>query len=232
MPGRRGIWPVFALVLLGHGAALTQLTAPGPPPLRGQAGLPVQLLYVRAMQPPTAETPPVTPAPSPALTAVAPAPEPAQPLTAPPPAPQPAEAQTPLPRIEAAAGRGAEPVAPEVVAAAPAPAASAPAVEAPYLPRGELTVTPKLLAPVDVPFPEELTGVVDLKVRVSLFIDEDGTVRRIRVDTPGVHPSIEKAVREAFSPARFSPGQLQATPVRSQIRLEVEFAAKGRPRTR
>lgn len=223
MPGRRGLWQVFVLVLLVHAALLTQLSA-APGALRGQAGLPVQLLYVRLTQPPLAPEPP---APATAtLSPSTPAPEPAPALRH---APQVEASPPPLPSVEARAGTGAEPV---VVAQAPASAASAPAGEAPYLPRGDLTVAPKLLTPVQVPFPDEVEGMVDLKIRISLFIDEQGVVRRIRIDTPDVPPVFERTVREAFSAARFAPGQLEATAVRSQIRLEVEFAAKGRARTR
>jgi TonB family protein len=222
VPDRRGLWQVSALVVLGHGAVLTQLsTAPATPP-RGPAGLPVQLLYVRTVQPQVLEKVPAPPAaPAPEATAQSPA------ATPPVPAPHAQEAQPPVPRLDAMAGPGAEPLA---AAPMPVPAASAAAEEAPYLPRGELTLAPKLLAPVQVPFPGEVEGWVELKVQVTLFIDEEGTVRRIRIDSPDVHPSFERAVRAAFSPARFSPGELQDTAVRSQVRLEVEFSSPSRRR--
>jgi hypothetical protein len=119
-------------------------------------------------------------------------------------------------------------------APAPAPAASMaekqePAADQPYLPRGQLTVAPKPLGMVQVPFPEEVTGVVDLKVQATVFIDETGTVQRIRVDTPDLNPAFERAIRETFGVARFSPGEIQQVPVRSQIRVEVEFHAPSRP---
>jgi TonB family protein len=96
-------------------------------------------------------------------------------------------------------------------------------IDAPYLPRSELSAAPKLLDPVNVGFPEGVRGLVRLQVQASLFIDEDGVVRRVRVETAGVHPSFERAILEAFSSARFIPGQVGDAAVRSQIKVEVEF---------
>lgn len=220
MPGRRGLWPVLVVVLLAHAAALTFVaTAPAPP--QGRAGVqPLRTLYVRAVQPqPGAPPEPAAPA----------APEAAAQPGAPPAVaaaiPAPAETRA-LPRVERPSGSGAEPT-PD-----PQAAASAAGAEAPYHPRGELTVPPRLLSSVNVAFPEEVKGIVALKVRIALFIDEQGAVQRIRIDTPDIHPSFERAVREAFADARFTPGQLEATAVRSQIRLEVEFSAANRAAAR
>lgn len=216
MQPRRGFWPVLALVLLAHGAVLTQLsTAPDPVP-HGRAGAaPVQVLYVRAVQPQPGAPPQATPeAP------VAPQPEPLATLAT----PAPAETRA-LPRVERPSGAGAEPPASPASAVA---AVTGPVAETPYYPRGELTVAPRLLSTVVVPFPEDVKGVVELNVRISLFIDEQGGVRRIRIDTPNIPAPFERAVRDAFSPAQFAPGEIQATAVRSQVRLEVEFRAPPR----
>ena len=102
-----------------------------------------------------------------------------------------------------------------------------PAPDAPYYPRGQLTVAPRLLGHVDVPFPTDVDGTVDLKVRVTLFIDEGGRVQKLRLDTPDVHPAFERSIREAFAAARFSPGEMDSVAVRSQVRLEIDFQAPG-----
>jgi TonB family protein len=113
------------------------------------------------------------------------------------------------------------------------PAAVAPAaLEASYLPRSELTVAPRPTEVVQVPFPEEITGVVDLDVRLTLFIDENGVVRRLRIDTPHVHPAFDRALRAAFTTTRFQPGERDGVPVRSQLRLEVQFEAPAGRRGR
>jgi hypothetical protein len=114
---------------------------------------------------------------------------------------------------------------PQPVAAATAQASSPPPPDPVYLPRGQLTVAPKLLSEVDLPFPPDVEGIVDLKVKVTLFIDEEGAVQRVRVDTPNVHPSFERVLRDSFAAARFSPGELNQARVRSQLRLEADFQA-------
>lgn len=140
------------------------------------------------------------------------------------------EVQEPPPPAQPVAASSVEAPAParrpDPVTVAKAPeAAAAPVLDPPYLPRGELTVAPKLLTHADVPFPDEVSGIVDLKVRLTLFIDERGTVQRVRLDTPNVPPPFERAVQETFGAARFAPGELDHVPVRSQVRLEVQFEA-------
>jgi TonB family protein len=144
------------------------------------------------------------------------------------PAPEPpAREERSAPVAVAPAPASPQPVA-EQAAAVERQAAPAPPPEPPYLPRGELTVAPKLLGTADVPFPEDVAGIVHLAVRITLFIDEQGSVQRIRIDTPDVHPAFERAIRQAFAAARFSPGELHQVPVRSQMRLEVDFEAPER----
>jgi hypothetical protein len=200
---RRGFWQAVTLTLLGHGAVFAWLATvqPAPAPYGAVQGAPLAF-QVRTVQPSAA-------AGSPALT----------------------------PPEMAAAVRGSTEfslpaAAREPVAAAVPPAAAAtpertaaPAPDAPYLPRGQLTVPPKLVGHVDVPFPADVDGTVDLKVRVTLFIDEGGSVQKLRLDTPDVHPAFERSIREAFAAARFSPGELDRVAVRSQVRLEIDFQA-------
>jgi hypothetical protein len=80
---------------------------------------------------------------------------------------------------------------------------------------------------VEVAFPEDVTGLVNLQLQATLFIDEHGVVQRIRIDTPGVHPSFEDAVRKNFGVTRFTPGEVHGQAVRSQLRVEVDFRAPG-----
>jgi hypothetical protein len=112
------------------------------------------------------------------------------------------------------------PPAPARTSAIP-PAAAEPA----YVPRGQLTRAPRPLAEVDVPFPPDVSGLVDLRLKVSLFIDETGKVRDVRFDSGEVPPAFARAVVDTFTNARFSPGEINSAPVASQIRVEVEFHA-------
>jgi hypothetical protein len=214
LPAR--FWPLVGVSLAAHGAVLGYLRAsvpdvPPPATMRPEA----TVFETRVV--PAAVPQQVARVEAPA--AVAPGTEPA-PLPLPEP-PLPAQ-----PAAEEPTGSAAS-AAPQV-AEAGAPAPPSLVEEAPYLPRRELTVAPKLLETVDVPFPEDVEGIVDLKVQLTLFIDEDGRVRRIRVDRPQqVQPAFERAIRQTWGEARFAPGELRQVPVRSQIRLEVDFEAKG-----
>jgi hypothetical protein len=94
-----------------------------------------------------------------------------------------------------------------------------------YLPRKMLTAGAAPLENLQVKFPAEVPGIVDLRVNISLFIDEQGQVRRVRFDTSDIAPGFAAAIRETFGPARFKPGELDGVPVRSQLPLQVEFTA-------
>lgn len=205
MERRRGFWQAVALTLLGHGAVFAWLATvqPAAAPYGALQGAPLAF-QVRPLQPsaPTAPVPPASET-SAALRGTT-------------------ESSLPAPPKEADRPATASP--PQ--APAPTPErTSAAAPEAPYLPRGQLTVPPRLVGHVDVPFPSDVDGTVDLKVRVTLFIDERGAVQKLRLDTPDVHPAFERSIREAFAAARFSPGELDSVAVRSQVRLEIEFQA-------
>jgi Gram-negative bacterial TonB protein C-terminal len=92
-----------------------------------------------------------------------------------------------------------------------------------YLPRSRLTVPPTPLTDVQVPFPDQVAGIVDLRVVVSLFIDETGAVRRVRLDNPAIPAAFAQSVIDTFLTARFTPGEVNTVPVRSHVRLEIEF---------
>ena len=126
--------------------------------------------------------------------------------------------------------QAAEPPAPRVVAVDEeptrklAPDSEQGGVEE-YLPRDRLSVVPQVLTNVDVQFPADVSGIVDLKVQITLFVDEKGTVRRLRFDSAAIPSSFAAAVLDTFLKARFKPGEVDGVVVRSQIRLEVEFRA-------
>ncbi len=100
-----------------------------------------------------------------------------------------------------------------------------------YLPRDRLTVPPQPRTAVEVPFPKGVEGIVKLKVQIDLFIDEFGTVRRVRIENPGnLHPAFSQVVLDTFMPVQFSPGKVDAVAVPSQLRIEVEFIASNADR--
>jgi len=92
-----------------------------------------------------------------------------------------------------------------------------------YVPRPLLSVVPDALAPVIIATSPETA---DLGRRVgvlALYIDEQGRVRRIEAEQPALPEAMERAAREAFMAARFSPGQVDGHVVKSRIRVEVVF---------
>ena len=220
LPAR--FWSLVGVTVLAHGAVLSALHTMQPDVRPAVAPRPPALVFrARVLGAPATEPSSEPQAPAASLRAA----EPARGPEAPPP---PIAPERSAPAPVAVAATSTLPSDP-VTAAAPA-ASAATGDDAPYLPRRLLTVPPTLLGAVDVPFPEDVQGVVDLKVQITLFIDEDGRVRRIRVDTPQpVHPAFERVLRETWGEARFTPGELHQVPVRSQIRLEVDFEAGARP---
>ncbi|CAN7476618.1 hypothetical protein [Rhizobacter sp. LjRoot28] len=108
------------------------------------------------------------------------------------------------------------------------PAGSQPADDAfdetPYLRRGQLTRGPAPRDAVVLTYPmfeEDEQG--RYTAVLALFIDETGRVQRIRVEPPGLPAPLEGAARRAFLAARFTPGEVDGRPVRSLIRIEVQF---------
>lgn len=142
----------------------------------------------------------------------APATAPAQPPAAPEP-PRPAEPAPPPP---------------PPVPAAP-PALRLPFVPAPdeaFLPRSALTVPPKPLSDIVIPdvSSEDLKGgSAAVKLVITLFINEQGRVERIRLDTEDAEPALEQAAVRAFAGARFTPGELNGQPVKARMRIEIEI---------
>lgn len=135
------------------------------------------------------------------------------------------QAQPDPPVIQAAAAPVPETV-PAAGAAPPAGLATSRDAEGElvgYLPRNMLTRSPVPLTSVEVPFPAGITGRVNLKVRFTLFIDELGTVRYVRIDSDDTPPVFADATRKTFMAARFTPAQLKEVAVRAQIRAEVVF---------
>lgn len=215
MEQRGGIWQAALVAVAGHAALLGYLGGrTADPGLRGAASPAPASFQFRSIPAPDHPHPARLEAPPSLDTQAAASRALSQAVSVNPAQPAPAEAATAQPEA-----------LPDTTTAA---VAAAP--DAPYLPRGQLTVPPRVLGPVDVPFPEDVNGFVDLRVRLTLFIDEEGTVQRVRVDSAELHPSFHRILQQTFGAARFAAGELHGQPVRSQMRLEVDFAAPNRRR--
>ena len=84
------------------------------------------------------------------------------------------------------------------------------------------------LTPVEPVYPAELAGLaaVPAKVRLRLFIDERGTVRKLEIAVPGPHPQFDDAAIRAWEDVRFSPAMKDNVTVKSQKLLELAFAPR------
>ena len=97
------------------------------------------------------------------------------------------------------------------------------AVDGGYVPRPLLSIAPQPGAPVVIATPPDMVETGRRVGVLALYIDEQGRVRRIDAEQPVLPPAMERAAREAFMAARFSPGQVDGRVVRSRIRVEVVF---------
>lgn len=96
-------------------------------------------------------------------------------------------------------------------------------VDKDFFPPSALDIGPYPAQPVLIDYPSVDAGSGTHVSELSLFIDENGRVVRIRVDGPALPAAMEEAARLAFTGATFSPGQVDGLPVRSRIRVEVIF---------
>jgi len=108
------------------------------------------------------------------------------------------------------------------------PVAQAGATDADYLPSRLLTRGPLPQQSIDLFYPE-LAPYGLFRAVLTLYIDDQGVVQRVRIDEAqdsGLPIALEDVARQTFLRSAFRPGELDGHPVRSQLRIEVEFAAE------
>jgi TonB family protein len=78
--------------------------------------------------------------------------------------------------------------------------------------------------PPTIHYPQELaqSGIV-AKVRVVLFIDERGMLRKLEIARSGPEQAFDVAATKAWHDVRFSPAMKNGVAVKSQKVLEVDF---------
>jgi TonB family protein len=139
----------------------------------------------------------------------------------------------PVPDVVAEADRSASGVDP---APSPAPGAGASSTAAAGPAGGGMPMPEKwytatelsvLAQPLVMPalrYPEELAGTgVSAKVRVKVFVDELGVVRKTEVVQSAPHRAFEAAAMAAWEDVRFTPAIKDGRPVKSQKLLEFDF---------
>lgn len=92
-----------------------------------------------------------------------------------------------------------------------------------YWAPGELDAHPRSLESVDPALPAEADAVASGKIRLLLFIDAEGHVRRVLVESSDLRPVFAEAAAEAFRRTRFSPGKVGGQAVASWMRVEVSY---------
>ncbi|MEX8494406.1 energy transducer TonB [Sphaerotilus sp.] len=100
--------------------------------------------------------------------------------------------------------------------------------DAGYMPSRWLTRSPAPQQSIDLFYPE-LAPSGHFRAVLTLFIDAQGVVQRVRIDEAGdsgLPPVLEDSARQTFLRSAFVPGDLDGHPMRSQLRIEIEFATE------
>ncbi|WP_338413118.1 hypothetical protein [uncultured Sphaerotilus sp.] len=108
------------------------------------------------------------------------------------------------------------------------PLAQAGDPDADYLPSRLLTRGPAPQQSIDLFYPE-LAPSGHFRAVLTLYIDDRGVVQRVRIDEAedsGLPAALEDAARQTFLRSAFAPGELDGRPVRSQLRIEVDYATE------
>jgi len=95
--------------------------------------------------------------------------------------------------------------------------------ESEYVTPDQLSKRPAALGTVSVPYPDVEHPNEVARVTLTLFINERGTVDRVRLETPDVPAPFADAARETFRTATFDPGSIEGHAVKSQLQIEVDF---------
>lgn len=146
------------------------------------------------------------------------------------PSPQPRAVTSAVPVPLAASTPAA--LAPVAYGAGPAPADDVPGLAGAfdvYIPRPQLTVAPQPRSEIVLGYPADGPDIGQFAAVITLFIDEEGWVRHVRVEGDELPQSLVHAARATFSGARFSPGQVDGQPVKSRIRVEAVYESLSVP---
>jgi TonB family protein len=79
------------------------------------------------------------------------------------------------------------------------------------------------LTPVNLGYPEHLAARIYGRVRIALFIDERGWVRKAQVLASEPERLFDLAAIQAWQDVRFSPALKGDVPVKSEKLLEIDF---------
>jgi hypothetical protein len=95
-----------------------------------------------------------------------------------------------------------------------------------------VTGAPTPVRPVEVPYPEGVAVAGTVTARLTLFIDEDGNVAKLIAGETQVPDAFVQAAKDAFEPAKFRPAEVDGTPVKVRMVIDVEFEDQAAKRAR
>ena len=116
------------------------------------------------------------------------------------------------------------------MAASSAPAATSPAVSTSvpgYYKAGELDQSPKPLEDITPDYPESVAATRGHLV-LELFINEQGVVDRVDIVSATPPVIFDDSARSAFLKAKFEPGRRLGMPIKSRMKIEVDFRPADR----
>lgn len=240
---KRSLWVCAGVSLALHGAlAIGWATTTAARIATPSAGRPAVALQARlAMRPAAAAATPATAGPDAGRPTAVPAPAavaidtPAGAADAGEPAAAQAAAGTAEQAADQAADQAAEQAAERAAgeAAEPTLAADGEATARgldTYLPRPQLTLAPSPREAILLDYPADGPLAGRFAATLTLYIDEQGWVRRVDVDRDEALPEVlRQAARAAFGRQRFAPGQVDGQAVRSRIRIEVVYESQLLP---
>lgn len=92
-----------------------------------------------------------------------------------------------------------------------------------YYRQSELDERPRPRNQVEPEFPIVIDPGVTGTVVARLFINMEGAVEKIVIESSRPSGLFDQAVLDAFAKASYTPGKRKGIPVRSQIRVEIDF---------
>ena len=99
-----------------------------------------------------------------------------------------------------------------------------------YVPRPQLTVAPRPSADIVLVYPADGPADGRFVATVTLYIDDEGWVRRVDVTGDETLPAaLRLAARESFGGTRFSPGEVDGIVVKSRLRIEAIYESRALP---
>lgn len=98
-----------------------------------------------------------------------------------------------------------------------------------YFPRNSLTTPPQLVQNVDLSPVAILAGEIKKPVILELFINEQGSIDKIDVQSNELDSGFDEKLRELLLQLKFTGGKISNTAVKSRIRIEVMSVEAPKP---